>query len=426
MRARAECLPLLLRAAVVLIAAAALCRVMASVTGSGDYLLGRPVNGDNAAPAIDALVHGHLGTLASHQPLMGLVTLVWRAPFAGTAMWLGAGHQLVYQAGVVACLMATLAAAWWLAGRAHSPAQYAAVAMAAALIAGGPITGAAAQIGHPEEILTVLLAAASVICAGQDRRRSAAILVGLAIGAKPWALLAAPCVLLALPGGRVRVAALAAVVAAPAVALLPFLNPGAYGRASHYIGALDSVTPWDLWWPMASPGASSHHLPFSLTRTGATAIVFALAAAGIWAYARRLRSSQSGGRIDGLALFCALGLLRCLADPAPVAYYYAAVVIPLALWEAGFRRRFPFLALLVSLAVGGFPQDLALAARAQGWLGVIVVIALWLLAAAALFIYLVRNAVRPRIEADLAGQEEGRASGWRGNPSSGMGSQAAA
>lgn len=231
MRAHAERLPLSLRIAVLVAAAAGVCWIVHGLTQSGDYAPTAAVLGDNAAPAISALIHGHLTAAAAREPLLGLVSLVWRAPFAAAGLQLG-GDQLAYQLGAVACLLPVLGAVWWLAGRARSLSQGATAAMAAVLVAAGPITAAALQLGHPEEVLTALLAAASVICAGQNRRRPAAVLLGLAVGTKPWALLAAPCVLLALPRPRAGLAALAAAVAAPLVGLLPLLDPAAYGRAA--------------------------------------------------------------------------------------------------------------------------------------------------------------------------------------------------
>jgi hypothetical protein len=423
---------------VLVTAVAALCLVVRTLTGSGDYQLTAPVTADNAAPAINALIHLHLGRAATLQPLMGLVSLIWRAPFAAAAGWLGGSAQLAYQLGALACLLPVLGAAWWLVNRATSLTQAAAAAVAAALIAAGPITAAALQLGHPEEVLTALLASASVICAGQNRRRFAAVLLGLAVGTKPWALLAAPCVLLALPRPRLAPAVLAAAVGSTTAGLLPVLDPSAYRTAGSYIGALNFANPWSLWWPLSgrpldARGVPVHFLPLALTRTGAVAIVFVLAAAAIWAYGRRAgaRRAVAGGvaGIDGLALFCVLGLVRCLADPAPVAYYFAALVIPLALWETGTRRRLPVLAALVSFVVYEFPDAMVAAKGVHGSLQLTLLNLVWLAGGAALGVYLVRRAVSPRVEADRshpAGQDAGRASGWRGSPSSGMGSQAAA
>jgi hypothetical protein len=445
-RARGERLPRFAGVAVLVTAAAAVCWVIGGITGSGDYHPGGAVLGDNAAPAIAALIHGHLAGAAASQPLMGLVSLVWRAPFTAAGVALG-GDGLAYRLGALACVMPVLAATWWLAGRVWSLPHVAAAVAATALMAAGPITAAALQLGHPEEVLTALLTAGAVICAGENRRWLAGILLGLAVASKPWALVAAPCVLLALPGRRLWTGAVTAAVAAPAVGLLPLLNPAAYRAAERLIGTVRFATPTSLWWPTAGrrlglPDSPTRLLPLSLTRTGVTVIAFGLAAALIWAYAQRAQSAgwpyaqraQSGRgvrRVDGLALLCLLALVRCLADPAPVDYYYAAVVIPLALWETGIRRQLPLLAVLVSVVVNWLPQDFA-AAQQHGTLGLDLLNAVWLAGGAALAAYLARSAVGPaalgRATSARRGdrQDAGRAAGYRGNPSSGMSSQGAA
>jgi hypothetical protein len=430
--ARAQRLSLSVRAVVLVIAAAAVWWVIHGVAGSGDYQPGGPVGGDNAAPAIGALIHGHLTALAQQQPFMGLVSLVWRAPFTGGAVWLGGSPHLAYQLGTLACLLPILGAALWLAGRARSPAQCVAAAAAVALIAGGPTTVAAATLGHPEEVLAAALAAGAVIVAGWNRPMSAAVLLGLAVGTKPWALIAVPCVLLTLSTRRTASAALSAAVAMPALALLPLLNRAAFGRVSRQVDGPHLINPLSVWWPtgaqhLGAAGVRTHVLPLALTRSTAAAIVLALACAGIWAYARRAHGSTRDGRpaqIDGLALLAVLGLVRCLADPLPDTYYLVALVIPLALWEAGTLRRLPLLAALVSVAVDWVPRGVG-AAGGHGPAGLAVLNALWLGAGVALGVYLVRAAVQPRGEA-IPGQDDGRASGWRGRPSSGIGSQAAA
>ncbi len=430
MRARAERRPLLLHAAVVPAAVAGLCWVALGVTATGDYQPAGPVAGDNPAPAIAALIHGHLTALIAQQPLMGLVSLVWRAPLGAAAAWLGGGPRLGYQLGALACLLPVLAVALWMAGRARSRTHWAAGTAAIVLIACGPATVAALDLGHPEEVLTALLAAGAAVLAGRDRPVGAGVLLGLAIGTKQWALLAAPCVLLSLPARRLVAAALAAAVAAPAVGLLPLLNTSAFVRANRWVDGIHTANPLSVWWPIAgghigAGDASAHLLPLSLTRGTAAVIALALACAGIWAYAHRHRRQGRLPEVDGLALLAALGLVRCLTDPLPVNYYYLAVVIPLALWEGGTRRRLPLLAVLVSVAVAWMPRSVA-AAAGHGAAGLALLNALWMGGGLVLGVHLVRRAVLQWPEGGASGQDAERASGWRGSPSSGIGSQAAA
>jgi hypothetical protein len=429
-RARAEHVPSRIRAAALTATGAGLCLVVHAITSTGDYQPAGPVAGDNPAPAIAALIHGHLTALIAQQPLMGLVSLVWRAPLSAGAAWLGGGPRLGYQLGALACLLPILAVVLWLAGRARSRAHWAAGTAAIVLIAYGPVTVAALDLGHPEEVLTALLAAGAAILACQDRPAGAGVLLGLALGTKQWALLAAPCVLLSLPARRLVAAALAAAVAAPAVGLLPLLNPSAFVRANRWVDGIHTANPLSVWWPIAgrhlgAGDAPAHLLPLSLTRGTAAVIVLALACVGIWAYARRHARDGRLPQVDGLALLAALGLVRCLADPLPDNYYYVAVVIPLALWEAGTLRRLPLLAVLVSVAIDWMPRGVA-AAAGNGPVGLAILNALWLGAGLALGVHLVRRAVLPRLEAGAASQDAGRPSGYRGSPSSGIGSQAAA
>jgi hypothetical protein len=429
-RARGERLPFRVRGAALTAAAVALWVVVHGITGMGDYQPAGQVSGDNPAPAIDALIHGHLTALVTQQPLMGLVSLVWRAPFSASAAWLGGGPHLAYQLGTLACLLPIFSAATWLAARARSRGQWAAAAAAILLIACGPLTVAAVALGHPEEVLTCLLAAGAVILAGQARPVGAGVLLGLAVGTKQWAVVAVPCVLLALSSRRVVAAALATAVAAPLVGLLPLLNPGAFSRANQWVQGLHVANPLSLWWLVAGryPGggdASTHLLPLSLTRGAAAVLALALASAAILTYARRVLRRGALPQVDGLALLACLGLVRCVADPLPSTYYCVALVTPLALWEAGTRRRLPLLAALVSVAVDWIPKAVG-AAASHGSAGLAVLNLLLLGAGVALGAHLARSAVHPRPEGGAAGQDDERASGWRGSPSSGMGSQAAA
>lgn len=389
MDARSDRLIVATKALATLGACAGAAWVVHGVTTSGDYCSGHAVLGDNAAPAIDALVHGQLGRVPSVQPLMGLVSLLWRAPFAGIGVWLGAGPQLVYQLGAVACLLPALGLVLWLVRRAGSPRDVVITTAACGLILAGPATLQALTLGHPEEVLASVLGTAAVVAAGHDRRRWSAALLGLAIGTKPWAVLAAPCVLLVTPGGRRAVTVAASAVAAPAVALLPVADPPAFRTAEHVIGAQMVATFPSLWWTITWPPV--HQLPFSLSRSEIAGLVVPFALGGIWAYGRRL----GGGRpapVDGLALLTLLELLRCLVDPAPDYYYFVPVVVTLAAWEAGTLRRPPVLAAAVSATLYLFMNDVAAAQDNAFVLGALNLV--WSCGAIALAVHLLRHAFR--------------------------------
>jgi hypothetical protein len=380
-------------------ACAALAWVVAGVTISGDYQIHGAVLGDNAGPAIDALVHGHLTAMVSVQPLMGLVSVVWRVPFVALAGLLGGGDRLIYALGCAVCLLPAAGLIAWLVRRADSLTQLAGVGLAAALIVVGPATLQAARVGHPEEVLVIVLATGAVVSASAERRGWAAVLLGLAVGTKQWALLATPCVLLALPDGRTAVAAKAALVAGPATVALPLLSLAAFARADASVGGLRIADPFSLWWlasPRRYPGAADFHahvLPLSLTRSEAAALALGLAAAAIYAYGRRA-GVRRAPRVDGLALLALLGLLRCITDPDPLTYNFVALVIPLAVWEAGALKRLPILTALTCGTLALLPTGgNAYVAGGGLFVGLPAGSILWLSGAVALGCYLALRAV---------------------------------
>ena len=366
----------------------------------GDYQTRGPVLGDNAGPAIDALIHGHLAGMVSVQPLMGLTSVLWRVPFVGVADLFGGSDRLVYGLGTFACLLPAAGLVAWLARRATSLAQLAGVAVAAAAIVAGPATHQAPQVGHPEEILATVLAAAAVISAAADRGGWAALALGLAIGTKQWTLLAAPCVLLALPSGRSAVAAKAAAVALPAAGILPLLDPRAFANADASVGSLRFINPFSLWWPMGlpdpgEPRTSAHLLALGLTRSEAAAVLLLVVLGLIGAYGRRVRAGRDAG-VDGLALLALIGLIRCVTDPDPLTYNFVALVIPLAAWEAGTLKRLPVLTVLTCVVLALLPTgQVAIAAGHGLFLAAPILSLVWIALALALGCHLTRRALRP-------------------------------
>jgi hypothetical protein len=331
--------------------------VVLSTTGTGDYQPHAPVAGDNAGPALTALAHGHLGAVISHQPLMGLVSLVARAPVVVLASAAGTGSDLGYRLGALVCLLplAVLGAALTTV-RGPRGAQRTQVIVAVLLAIAGPATVSAVSIGHPEEVLAITLATAAVIMALIDQPIAAAVALGLAIGTKPWAILAGAPVAAALPGARIRTLGLAGLVALPFVALLPLADPGAFARAGGGIGHMQWSDPLSLWWPLGSPrhlvadtaNLNSHRLPFGLDRSHASLIALCAALAGAAFLA--WRGARRGRQLDPLALLALLGLVRCAVDPVPLEYNLVAVLFPLAAWEALERGRLPVLSAATALA----------------------------------------------------------------------------
>ena len=110
----------------------------------------------------------------------------------------------------------------------------------------------AIHLGHPEEVLAAVLATGAVLAAIRGRRGWAAVLLGLAVGTKQWAVLAAIPVLLALDDHRFATAVRAAGLALLLTAVLPIADPRAFARADSVVGGLNFTDPFSLWWPLGS------------------------------------------------------------------------------------------------------------------------------------------------------------------------------
>jgi hypothetical protein len=351
------------RAAVALGCAATVLYVGLSTPTSSDYNVHGAVSVDNAGPAINALVHGNLGGFVSRQPLMGLLSLLLRVPFAWVAGALGGGPMLGYRLGALACLLPLALLAGWLAADSGLGRVTAAGIVAAGVVLLGSPTVAAIGWGHPEEVLAATLATGALVAATCGRVTLAGVLVGGAIGTKEWALIALVPALMALPTGRLRATATAAATAFLLAATAPLLDPAAFTRASHALGNSRLVTALSAWWPLGGRPASipggaplAATLPAHLTKATALplvlAVVLAIAVLLAWLSERSGARLRVRGRVpDAFALLCLLALVRCIADPGPVEYYYVAAVLPLAVWETVVLRRLPLAALLAVVAV---------------------------------------------------------------------------
>jgi hypothetical protein len=356
---------------------------------SGDYSPLNTAGGDtNAAPAVNALLHGSLSGYAARQPLMGPVSLLLRAPFVALARALGGGELLQYRIGALACTLPVAAlAAWLLVGAVSARGRregerdtrlvaLVAVMLGAYLILDSPATRVALSAGHPEEPLTAALTVIAVLMAARGRGLLAGLTLGLALASKEWALIALLPVALALPAGQRRRGLLVAAGVAAAIMAAPVLtDPGALLHDVDQLSNRHMVTAASIWWPIGTtvPGAPLHTvrwLPTGLTRLRLAAVLLALVA-GIWGLARWRRGRPVPLR-DPLALLALLGLARAAADPFPQEYYFAAVLIPLVAWELMTLRRLPLAALIGALYVWIVPGSaVALGTGAQSALTLI-------------------------------------------------------
>jgi hypothetical protein len=347
-------------AALALLGAAALSRFVSDL---GDY----PI--DAAAP-LDHLAAGNLSAFLADQPLMGVLSLLLRAPAVALARALDGDTLAEYRAGSFVCLAAAGALGVVLGRRIWArDATFAGAALVALLVVAGPVTYTALRLGHPEEPLGAALCVAAVLAARDRRPLLAGVLLGLALATKQWAILALAPAVLAAPASRVRLAGVAVAVAA-LLTLPPMLaNLGDYMEMQKMAaGAGGRVFTQNLWWPFAptldravfdgvtTVTDTDRHLPGMLIRIPHPLLVivgFALSAL----YWRRAGERQG---LDPLALLALVFLVRCLLDPVTNDYYHAPFLLALLAWEVERRRGLPVQTLLASAAVWSVWRQVAM------------------------------------------------------------------
>ena len=196
----------------------------------------------------------------------------------------------------------------------------------------------------------------AVLAALHDRRTLAAVLLGVAVANKAWAVLAVGPVLLALDGGRLR-----ALLTAGGVGLLlvaPYvIDAKARSSLALAAGTDEVFQPWQAWWFLGDHdhvvrGAAGTIKPGYRNPPGwiepvTHPLVAALVVPAGLAWSR-LRRGRSG---DLLLLLTTLLLARCVLDVADTAYYHLPFLIALLAWEAVRSARPPILTLTASALV---------------------------------------------------------------------------
>jgi len=299
---------------------------------------------NEASGAFQALIRGDVWGFLELAPAYG-GSLVLRAPFAAATAALGGGELAVYRAVSIPCLLAVAALAIVVVRRMTDRGRSTgARALVLGLCVANPITLRALELGHPEELLCAALSIGAVLAASSRRTLLAAILLGLAIATKAWAVLAIGPVLLALPVRRVF--ALVVAGAVTLAVLVPVMLAGSPIALAHGAGTTGTIfQPWQVFWALGDAGhvviggdgqpkPDGYRLPpqWASTLTHPLIALLVVPFSLLW-----LRLRGAAPRVDPeqlLLLLALLFLLRCVLDPWNVVYYELPFLLALLAWEA--------------------------------------------------------------------------------------------
>src|SRR5947209_10731263 len=305
--------------------------------GLGDYP-------HDAAGAVDALAGGHvLRSLTVHpQPLMGPIAILARAPFVGAGHLVGAGSLAGYRLGAIPCLVAAgLLGVVLLRTFAPSSRRGAVSLLVVLLAVASPAATSAVELGHPEEVLCAALSVLGVVAAMRSRVGATAVLLGLALATKQWAVIAVPPAVLAVaPRYRWGVAAGAAGLAALLTLPQVLADPSGFASVSQHAATATNDTFVQSWWYLVG-----HTLPGWLAQSTHPLIVLAAFPLTVVAYRRGLRADHA------LPLLALLFLVRCVLDPVDNYYYHLPLLLALLAWDVKARRQLPFAALAATLCL---------------------------------------------------------------------------
>ena len=315
--------------------------VALSAPGLGDYP-------SDAGPAISALLRGDLHAFVSLRPAMGELSLFVRWPFAALG---GPSALSVYRWGAVPCVLSLAVLGLWLASiaRARGTGMLGQAAIVAIALL-NPLVRSALALGHPEELLTASLAIAGVVTAFQRRPVPTAILLGLAIASKQWAVLALFPALAACGANRLRIVlgATAVVVTVTLPMLLVSVSALLHTQAALVTGRV--LTPGAWSWLYLPSGTITLHERGGVVFDGPRmslavesvlhpliiAVAVALALGVAW-HARRSLT------VDRLLAATALAfLVRCALDPGDQPYYHVPLLATLLAWDALRGERLPW------------------------------------------------------------------------------------
>lgn len=308
----------------------------------GDYLL-------EADPSFSALLQGDVGGFVDDCPAY-CGSMVLRAPAVMLAAPGGSTEMERYLLAALPCLIATLVFALMLYRQAKPRTGW----LVILLVAFSPLAFNAYRAGHPEELLVGVFCVGAMLAAGSDRPKLAGVLLGLAVGGKPWAVVAVLPVLLTLPGRRVQATGAAAVTFALMIVPSLFQLLGGVDNVDAVAVAQSTggfARPGQVWWFFGTPDPNFpvegwREPPLWVSQWSHPLVVVGAALVALVAWARQRSFSLE----RGLLLLATVLLVRCLLDAWNFAYYEAPFLMALLAWEVRARPGLPWRTLFATVA----------------------------------------------------------------------------
>lgn len=226
-------------------------------------------------------------------------------------------------------------------------------------LAQSPVYGGSMILRAPFAAAVAALAIGALLAAIDRRTILAAVLLGLAIATKSWAVLAIGPVLLALPGRRMLALGIAgAITLAVLTPLLLTSPPQSFVQGTSTTGAI--FAPWHIFWFLGETGQvviggdglpkpDGYRVPPQWLSPLTHPLIAFLVVPLSLAWARVHRGARPAGE-QLLLLLALLFLLRCALDPWNVIYYELPFLLALLAWEALCRpERLPIVALTATV-----------------------------------------------------------------------------